>query len=219
MASEPAGPTGVTDPVQLVASGAFRLPRGACRRHLGRLVRWRRPDGQHPDRIVVADWDVSTPSHHAHWLPPNQLDSPSPMNQASAVSRLNKLGAIVLLSIAAALPESIWLLAHAFGHHVHEASAKHDHGAVERPPAAELATVLVHRHSHDDNVPDHEHHLSPAPPAREAGPRGLNVALSAQSVPPTHCGSVGEVRSAPGARRPAAGSGPPLLALLCTLRV
>ncbi len=141
------------------------------------------------------------------------------MNQASAVSRLKKLGAIVLVSIATALPESIWLLAHAFEHRGHEASTGHGHEVVERRLAAELATALVHRHAHDDNVPDHEHHLSPAPAARETGPRHQNVAHTSLSAPLPHGGSAGEVRIAPGARPPAAGSGPPLLALLCTLRV
>lgn len=144
----------------------------------------------------------------------------SPIAHTLGVSPRKKLGAIILLVVAAALPESVWLGGHAFVHHDHEDSAGHNHEAAEAAQIAELATVLVHRHAHDEDVPDHEHHLAPAPASREVSPRRCDSARAIAEAPPVTGGAaVGEFRIAPGAKRPAAGSGPPLLALLCTLQV
>lgn len=123
-----------------------------------------------------------------------------------------KIGAALLFLVAAALPESVWLGAHLLAHH-------HDESAESGHELAELATVLVHRHAHEGNVPDHEHVLAPATVYPEASRGFDSVRTAAELLPGTDGAATGEDRIAPGARRPAAGSGPPLLALLCTLRV
>ena len=124
------------------------------------------------------------------------------------------LATALLLLAAAAMPQLLWVGAHAFGHHEHGEEAA-GHGAVW----SGHAKALVHGHEHGEGDPDHEHYLRPSPPLRPDAPENLQtpamVSLATpepEHVPlPSAQGWRGEIRFS--------GSGPPGLHLLCTLLI
>jgi hypothetical protein len=127
-------------------------------------------------------------------------------NNARVMRRL--LSASLLLVVAAALPQWLWLGAHVFAHH--------DHAAGD---TVALAKALVHGHEHEEGVPDHEHHLVPSPSLRQDTPRDLQAPVLAFLESPETGNLPFSIAVPPRDRIRLPGSGPPQLHLLCTLLI
>jgi hypothetical protein len=129
------------------------------------------------------------------------------MRNNRAVPRRRRLATALLLLAAAAMPQLLWLGAHALGHHEHgEETASH-------------AMALAHGHEHGEGVPDHEHYLRTSSPLRPDVQPDLQapVVVSLAALEPEHAPLSnagfwrGETRLA--------GASPPRLHLLCTLLI
>lgn len=112
------------------------------------------------------------------------------------------------------MPQLLGLGAHAFGHHGHTEGT--DGHGVEW---SGLAKALVHGHGHEEGVPDHEHHLRPAPPLKTEAPRGLQAPAIA-TLQATEAGHLTPASAQPRWERTRlSGSSPPRFHFLCTLLI
>jgi hypothetical protein len=125
-----------------------------------------------------------------------------------------QIAAALLLLAAAAIPQLLWLGAHVAAHPAHAG-----HAGEHEAELSELAKSLVHGHEHDEDVPDHEHHLVPSAAFQPDSPHDLQVPAIASLATP-------EAGSFPlsAGRRYQEGTGlssssPPRLHLLCTLLI
>ena len=125
---------------------------------------------------------------------------------------LRKPLAALLLLAAAALPQWLWMGAHALEHQSHTAHSEHR-------PWADLAQTLLHGHHHEDGVPDHQHLLQLHVPLRPDAPRDLQ-APAASSPDLVETGPLLPTAASPWRERVRiAGDSPPRLHLLCTLLI
>lgn len=145
------------------------------------------------------------------------FDLPPPMRNNRAVPHRKQIAVVLLLLAAAAIPQLLWLGAHASGHHEHDGPA--EEAAGHDAEWAALAESLVHGHEHGEDVPDHEHHLVPSPVFRPDPPQDLQTPATASLKAP-------EVEDVPLAsarlwrdRTESSSSSPPRLHLLCTLLI
>jgi hypothetical protein len=132
---------------------------------------------------------------------------------------LRKQIAVALLLLAgAAIPQMLWLGAHASEHHEHDGHAEE---AGHDAEWAELAKSLVHGHEHGEDVPDHEHHLLPSPVYRPDPPQDLQAPAptiaSLEAPAPRHLLFSGVRRWQD--RIELSSTSPPRLHLLCTLLI
>lgn len=124
------------------------------------------------------------------------------------------LATALLLLVAAAIPQLLWVGAHALGHHEHGEEAA-GHGV----EWANLAKALVHGHEHGERIPDHEHYLRPSLPLRSDPPQDLQApAMSSLAAPEPGHVPLSSARGWRGETR-LSGSSPPRLHLLCTLLI
>lgn len=137
---------------------------------------------------------------------------------------LRKPIALVLLAFAAAMvPEVLWLGAHVLAdhHHHHATGATETHDQTHETRCAEVAAAIAHGHGHGEGVPEHEHDLV-LPPALRHDSRFeiLRAPAVTDLAPPVAAPPSPAARESFGARPSGlTGSGPPLLALLCTLLI
>ncbi|HYO11923.1 MAG TPA: hypothetical protein VE685_01865 [Thermoanaerobaculia bacterium] len=125
------------------------------------------------------------------------------------------LAAALLLLAVAAMPQWLWLGAHALGDHGHAGDAA-GHGT----EWSGLAKALVHGHQHSEGVPDHEHHLLPSPPLRQDPPRDLQAPGGMAFLEAPDTGHLLLSAAHPlGERTTHSGSSPPRLHLLCVLLI
>ncbi|HYH45217.1 MAG TPA: hypothetical protein VEG34_05980 [Thermoanaerobaculia bacterium] len=125
------------------------------------------------------------------------------------------LAASLVLLAALALPPLLGLAAHELAHHGHGEETGAD-GA----DGSGLGRMLVHGHGHAAEVPDHDHHLLPAPPLRPLAPPDLLAPVPAlRAAPGAGRLPMPDARPWAWSRPEPSGSGPPRLQLLCALLI
>ena len=120
------------------------------------------------------------------------------------------LTTLCLMGLMLWLPEAAWVGVHLLAHHHHPGHEG------EADSCVALGAVLTHGHAHHEGQPDHDHDVVKAP---QSAPRFLpdsspaSLALGANVLEAGSAAAPWWVSLAPRPR-----TGPPLLALLCTLR-
>lgn len=128
-------------------------------------------------------------------------------NNRCVLPRRHLLAALLLIA-AAVFPQWLCLGAHVLRHHEHG----EDHGA-------DLAQALVHGHSHEEGVPDHEHRLLAAPSLRPDPQQELQApAIASLEAPAVELLALSDPQRGSAATG-SSGSSPPRLHLLCTLLI
>ena len=145
------------------------------------------------------------------------FDLPPPMRNNRAVPHRKQIAAALLLLAAAAIPQLLWMGAHAPGHHEHDGHAE-DAGGHDAEWAA-LAESLVHGHEHGEDVPDHEHHILPSPIFRPDPPQDLQAPAIASLEAPEAEHLLLSSAHLRRDRIELSSSSPPRLHLLCTLLI
>lgn len=134
--------------------------------------------------------------------------------------RARTLALACLFLFGASSADVAWALAHGLFEHGHESHSPASH---DETPCAELAVLLTHGHVHSGPTPSHEHAVREAPASRPAKIDPASPVADSTICPYRREDSA--LSSAAVSLRSAwpepahTGTGPPDLALLCTLRI